>query len=208
MNLFYNIFYLLVCQCYCWTCSRWRFFIKLICFLFPNYFSAVCANLTSPSFAAFITAINAASSKPAAKPPRNPLDYFILKICVFKNLMLVNKLLSKSFRSLENLFYHSRKFVLSLELSFTFDDNLKVTSVEFFAADFNLLSWEFDDFAFKFYIKTFYTSIILNQNKFVIGTLCKKILLCFLYDLHLQKNWFFVFLLDQHQELIVYLRLL
>ena len=40
------------------------FLIKLICFLFPNYFSAVCANLTAPSFAAFIAALNVTSSKP------------------------------------------------------------------------------------------------------------------------------------------------
>ena len=41
-----------------------------------------------------------------------------------------------------------RKLALSLELPPIFDDNRKVTSVLFFAADFNLPSYEFNIFPF------------------------------------------------------------
>ena len=41
------------------------------------------------------------------------------------------------------------KLVSSSELQIIFDDNLKITSVSLFIADFNLLSCEFDNFTFK-----------------------------------------------------------
>ena len=41
------------------------------------------------------------------------------------------------------------KMLSSSELPIIFDDNLKTTSVSFFIADLNLLSCEFDSFAFK-----------------------------------------------------------
>ena len=41
------------------------------------------------------------------------------------------------------------KLVLSLELPFKFDERFRVTSVPFFIADFNLLSFEWDNFTFK-----------------------------------------------------------
>ena len=41
------------------------------------------------------------------------------------------------------------KSASSLELPIMFDDSLKIISVSFFIADFNLLSCEFDNFTFK-----------------------------------------------------------
>ena len=42
-----------------------------------------------------------------------------------------------------------RKLVSSLEQAVIFHDNLKTTYVSFFIADFNLLSYGFDNFTFK-----------------------------------------------------------
>ena len=47
----------------------------------------------------------------------------------------------------------------SLELPIIFDDNLKITSVSFVIADFNLFSCEFYSFVFK---QSFYIDIILD----------------------------------------------
>ena len=46
-----------------------------------------------------------------------------------------------------------------------FDDNLRANSASFFPADFNLLSFEFDNFTFTHCIESFYINIILNQNQ-------------------------------------------
>ena len=45
---------------------------------------------------------------------------------------------------------------------------MKVTSVPFFGADFNLLSCKLDNFMFKYYIESFYIDIMLKQNKIII----------------------------------------
>ena len=42
-----------------------------------------------------------------------------------------------------------RKLVLSLEFPIKFDERFKVTSVQFFIPDFNLLSCELDNFTIK-----------------------------------------------------------
>ena len=60
------------------------------------------------------------------------------------------------------------KLVSSLELPITFDDSLKITSVSSFVVDFNLLSCEFDNFAFKlFYIVILYQYYI-KSNYFIL----------------------------------------
>ena len=41
------------------------------------------------------------------------------------------------------------KLVLPLEVPATFDESFKVTSLQFFTPDFNLLSYELDNFTFK-----------------------------------------------------------
>ena len=53
----------------------------------------------------------------------------------------------------------------SFEPTTSFDGKLKVTPVQFFILDFNLLSSELDNFTFKvLYTESFYV-ILLKQNK-------------------------------------------
>ena len=53
----------------------------------------------------------------------------------------------------------------------TFDDRFKVTSVPFFISDFNLLSFEIDNFTFKvLYLVTFYQYYIKKKENHIIFT--------------------------------------
>ena len=66
--------------------------------------------------------------------------------------MSTDELYLKALRSLVTCLlisnYLCGKLVSSLQLPFTLDDKLYVTSVVFFVADFNLLSCESDNFKF------------------------------------------------------------
>ena len=73
-----------------------------------------------------------------------PADCTVLETCVFDHSMLADEIFTIALRSFEtclsvnnNLF---RKLVSSLESSVTFDEWCKVTSVQFYFPDFNLLS--------------------------------------------------------------------
>ena len=59
-----------------------------------------------------------------------------------------------------------RKLVLSLESPIMLEDNLNITLVSCFIADFNSLTCEFDSFTFENYcIQSFYTTKILKMYK-------------------------------------------
>ena len=82
---------------------------------------------------------------------RNPPDCLILDNCVFDNLISADEWLEKDLRRLKiclpanNILWGK---LVSL-LPIMFDDNLNTTSVSFFIAEFNFLSFEFDSFTFK-----------------------------------------------------------
>ena len=66
--------------------------------------------------------------------------------------MLVDELFAKALRSFKTYLFNNHlyeKLVSSLELRITFDERFKVTSVQFFIIDFNLLSCELANFTFK-----------------------------------------------------------
>ena len=85
--------------------------------------------------------------------PRNPSDYIILDNWVFDNLISADELFAKALRRFATCLLVNtnscRKLVSSSELAVILDDNLKTTSVSFFIAYFNLLTYEFDSFTFK-----------------------------------------------------------
>ena len=88
----------------------------------------------------------------AAKNLKNQ-PFYILVNCAFDNLISVNMWLAKALRRFATCLLVKNilcgKLVSSSELSVIFDDNLKITSVSLFIANFNLLSCEFDNFTFK-----------------------------------------------------------
>ena len=85
--------------------------------------------------------------------PWNPPDWIILNYWVFHNLISTDEWFAKALWIFKTCLSFNNnlwgKFVSSLESPITFDVNLKTTSVSFFIADFNLLSYEFDSFTFK-----------------------------------------------------------
>ena len=85
--------------------------------------------------------------------PRNPPDCIILDNWVFDSLISVDELFPKPLQRFATCLLVNNnswgKLVLSLELPILFDDGLKTTSVSFFVANFNLLSYKFDSFTFK-----------------------------------------------------------
>ena len=87
----------------------------------------------------------------------------------FDNFILADEPFAKALRSFETCVLVNNnlcgKFFSSLESLTTFDEVFKVTSVPFFIPSFNLLSCEFTILRLKFYIQSFYTNIILEQNK-------------------------------------------
>ena len=81
----------------------------------------------------------------------NPPNYTILGNWVFNYFILTDEPFEKSLEGLKtcvsvdnNLF---GKLILSLESAI--DGRFKVTLTTFFISDFNLLSWELDNFTFK-----------------------------------------------------------
>ena len=84
--------------------------------------------------------------------PKNPPNCIIFDNWVFKNLISVEELLEKDLQILETCLSVNNnlcgKLVLSLDSPIMLGDNLNITSVSFYIADFNLLSWEFDNFVF------------------------------------------------------------
>ena len=83
--------------------------------------------------------------------PKYPPDCIILNNWVFDNLISADELFAKVLRRFETCVlvnYNLRGKLASLSPIIS-DDNLKTTSVSFFIADFNLLSYEFDNFTFK-----------------------------------------------------------
>ena len=77
----------------------------------------------------------------------------ILVILFFDNFILVEELFARTLRIFETCVLVNnnlcRKFFSSLKSPVTFDEIFKVTSVPFFIPDFNLLSFELDNFTFK-----------------------------------------------------------
>ena len=102
-------------------------------------------------------------------PAKNPPYCIILNN--WENFILADKLFAKVLQifktcvSVNNL---CGKSTSSLKFSIKFHEIFKVTSAPFFIPDFNLLSFELEYLHLPCYIESFYISIILNQNKFVI----------------------------------------
>ena len=90
----------------------------------------------------------------------------ILDKRIFENFVLADETFAKAFTmfetcaSVNNNLYG--KSVSSLEIPIKCDERFKVTSVPIFIPDFNL-SCELNN-----YIESFYTNIILKQNKIII----------------------------------------
>ena len=74
---------------------------------------------------------------------KNALDWPILCTWVFDNFILVDEPFAKALLVKNNL---CGKLFSSLESPTTFKEVFKVTSVQFFIPDFNLLSCQFDSF--------------------------------------------------------------
>ena len=74
-------------------------------------------------------------------------------IIFFDNFILADEQFAKALRSFETCALVNNNLCInlfsSLESPTTFDEIFKVTSVPFFIPDFNLLSWELDNFTFK-----------------------------------------------------------
>ena len=82
------------------------------------------------------------------------------------------------------------KLALSMKSSTTFDESFEVTAVTFFIPDFNSLSCELDNSTY--YIESFYTNTILEQNKIV-----KHIHNILTVPCEKTKTFFYLFLLLQ-----------
>ena len=85
-----------------------------------------------------------------------------------QNFILAEEPFAKALRSFETCVLVNNKscgkLLPSLESRTTFNESFKVTSVPLFIRDFNLLSYELDNFTFKVFV-LFYIYIILKQNK-------------------------------------------
>ena len=154
---------------------------------------------------------------------------YILDSWIYDNL-ITDELLPKVLRSFEICLSLSnnlcRKLVSSLVLPIIFHDSFRVIPASIFVDDFNILSYELDNFTFTLLFTLFYIDIISKQNKY------KKhitfiILLLFLkskiiiFTSSRMKNFvvlplrssfsvklIVVLFLDRHHALVVYLNLL
>ena len=82
--------------------------------------------------------------------PRNGPDCIILNSCIFDNFTLTDEFLAKAlqrYKTCQSVISESCRKLISKE-PVIFDDSSRVTSVEFFVADFNLLSYEIDNSTF------------------------------------------------------------
>ena len=84
---------------------------------------------------------------------RNLPNFTILDSWIFDNLPLADQLFAWDlwrFKTSVLVNYDlCRKLVSSLELAITFDERFKATLVPFFIPNFNLLSYQLDNFTFK-----------------------------------------------------------
>ena len=115
----------------------------------PNAITRLLANGFSTFF---IKDKSIFSNVPESQPKLSP-DCSILDNWVFDNFILTDKQFEKALRRLESCLlltnnFYGKLFSL-LELSVTFDEKFKVTSVSFCIPDFILLSFELDNFTFK-----------------------------------------------------------
>ena len=82
--------------------------------------------------------------------PANPTDCPILCNRIFHNFILTEELFAKALRTFETCVFVNKnlcgKLFSSLGSPSTFDKIFKVTSVAFFIPEFNLLSFELDNF--------------------------------------------------------------
>ena len=87
-----------------------------------------------------------------AKNIKNPFFCHLFN-CGFENLISLDVWLAKALRIFATYLLVNNNLCGKLaslsELSIIFHDNLKITSVPFFIAHYNLLSSEFDNFTFK-----------------------------------------------------------
>ena len=85
--------------------------------------------------------------------PKSFLDYLFLDNWVFGTYILVDELFAKALWSFETCLLVNinlcGKLVSSLEIPTTFDERFKVTSLQVFSPDFNLLRCKLDNFMFK-----------------------------------------------------------
>ena len=79
--------------------------------------------------------------------PKHPPDLLILCNRVFDNLVFFDKLVFEICVWVSNNSW--AKLLSSLESQTTFDESFAVTSVPYFILDFNLLSYELDNFTFE-----------------------------------------------------------
>ena len=99
--------------------------------------------------------------------PANPDDCIISDNCVFENPILPDESFTKDLQVFENCVSVNNDFCEKLvslwKLPIKFDERFEVASVPFFITDFNLLSYELDNFTFNvlywvilcsYYIKT------------------------------------------------------
>ena len=95
---------------------------------------------------------------------RNYPDCTILDKWTFENIILADEPFAKSLHIFETCVSVNnnlcRKQVSSLEFPIKFDERFKVTSVPFFLADFNLLSYEWDNFTIKVLYWVIFKSIL------------------------------------------------
>ena len=120
--------------------------------------------LLANAWITFLISGNTVPSNGPRRLPRNPPDCTILDNWAFDSLILIDELFVKDLQRpatclpvINNLF---GKLVSSSELPIIFHDNLKITSVSFFIADFNLLSCEFDSLHLNYYINSIYIDIM------------------------------------------------
>ena len=112
----------------------------------PNRIKTLLAN----GLITFFIIRNRVISNGSRSVTRNPLDCIILDNWAFDRLILVDELFAKALRRFTVTYNNVwGKLISSSELPIIFNDNLKTTSVSLFAAYFNLLSCEFDNFTFK-----------------------------------------------------------
>ena len=111
---------------------------------------------------------NPVFNKGPSNLPKNPPDCIIFDNWVFENLILTDELLENALRMLETCLSVNNnlwgKLVSSLESPIMLGDNLITTSVPFFIADFNLLSYEFDRFTFK---RLYWAILYYYELKFI-----------------------------------------
>ena len=95
---------------------------------------------------------------------RNYPNCTVLDNWIFSNFILADGSFAKALHMFETCVSVNNnlcgKQVSSLECPIKFDERIKATSVPFFLADFNLLSYEWDNFTFKVLYWVIFKSIL------------------------------------------------